>query len=83
MTTLSVQVPEDIFSALRLSPEEIARELPLAAAILWYSKGLISQEKAAHIAGLSRAIFLNELAKAQIPVFHVDLDEVRREALSG
>jgi hypothetical protein len=49
---------EDVFAALRRSPEEFVRELRLAAAIHWYECGEISQEKAAAIAGLDRTDFL-------------------------
>jgi len=54
MTTITMQLPDEIFSALRRSPEEFARELRLAAAIHWYSTGQISQEQAAQVAGLDR-----------------------------
>jgi predicted HTH domain antitoxin len=58
MTTLTLELPEDVFSALRRSPEEFGRELRLAAAIHWYQRGQISQEKAAQVAGLDRTDFL-------------------------
>jgi len=46
----------------------------LAAAIHWYSRGEISREKAALIAGLDRADFLAALAAAEVDVFDVDLE---------
>lgn len=52
MTTVTLELPEDVFSALRRSPEEFCREMRLAAAIHWYEHGEMSQEKAARIAGL-------------------------------
>jgi hypothetical protein len=51
MPMVAMDLPEDVFSALRQSPEEFAREMRLAAAMLWYSRSMISQEKAAEIAG--------------------------------
>ena len=63
MTTVTLQFPDDVFSALRRSPDEFGRELRVAAAILWYERGEISQEKAALVAGLSRTQFLLELAR--------------------
>ena len=51
MTTVTIEVPDDAFSALRRSPKEFARDMRLAAAIQWYHQGLISQGKAAEIAG--------------------------------
>ena len=51
MTTVTLQFPEGVFSELRRSPEEFARELRVAAAIHWYQRGEISHEKAADVAG--------------------------------
>jgi predicted HTH domain antitoxin len=79
MATVTLELPEDVFSALRRSPQEFGRELLLAAAIHWYQRGEISQEKAAHIAGLDRADFLAALAREQVDVFQVDFDELKRE----
>ncbi len=61
MATVTVEVPDSAFSALRRSPEEFAQEMRIAAAIQWYHQELISQGKAAEIAGLSRADFLDAL----------------------
>jgi predicted HTH domain antitoxin len=54
MVTVHVELPEEAFSALRRSPDEMAGDLRLAAAVHWYSRGLISQERAAQAAGLDR-----------------------------
>jgi hypothetical protein len=51
MATVTVEVPDDAFSALRRSPKEFARDMRVAAAIQWYHQRLISQGKAAAIAG--------------------------------
>ena len=76
-------MPESAFSALRRSPEEFGRELRLAAAIHWYSKGAISQERAAEIAGMDRTDFILALAREQIDAFAVDLDSLRVEMRDG
>lgn len=55
MTTLTIELPEGAFSALRRSPQEFAKEMRIAAAVQWYAEQQISQEKAAEIAGLSRS----------------------------
>jgi hypothetical protein len=44
MTEITLRMDEDIFAALRRSPDEFVRELRLAAAIHWYERGEISQE---------------------------------------
>jgi len=83
MTTLTLELPEDVFSALRRSPEEFGRELRLAAAIHWYQRGQISQEKAAQVAGLDRTDFLMALAREGVDAFVVDFKDLERELERG
>ena len=83
MQTITMELPEDVFSALRRSPEEFAREMRLAAAIHWYSRGDVSQEKAAQIAGLDRTDFLMALAERHVEAFPVDLDSLEEELKLG
>lgn len=83
MTTVTLDFPEDVFSALRRSPMEFAAELRLAAAIHWYARGEVSQEKAAQIAGLDRTDFLMALAREEVDAFVVDFDDLERELARG
>ncbi len=55
----------------------------LAAAIYWYQKAEISQEKAAPIAGLNRRGFLDALAREQVDVFVIDFNDLQRELERG
>lgn len=79
MTSLTVTVPESSLSALRRSPHEFATEMKLAAAIHWYARGLISQERAAELAGLNRRDFIRALVRDGVDVFVVDQDSLARE----
>jgi len=79
MATVTFDLPESAFSALRLSPVEFVKEMRLAAALLWYSQGQISQSKGAEISGTSRAEFIDELARRHIPVVQVTSDELNEE----
>lgn len=83
MVTVNVQLPEEAFSALRRSPTEMAGDLRLASAVHWYSRGLISQERAAQIAGLDRTDFILALAREGVDAFSVDMDSLRRELADG
>lgn len=83
MATITVDLPADVFSALRRSPEEFVREMRIAAAIYWYSRGEVSQGKAADIAGMARVEFLDELARRGVDAVQVDLDDLRRELDRG
>jgi predicted HTH domain antitoxin len=58
-------------------------ELCLAAAVHWYARGLISQERAAQLAGLDRADFILALAREDVDIFSVDMNSPRRELADG
>lgn len=79
MASVVVELPDEVFSALRRSPDEFTRAMRLAAAIHWYQQGIVSQEKAACIAGLTRSGFLDALAKEKIDVFHVEMTDLDEE----
>jgi predicted HTH domain antitoxin len=79
VATVTFDVPEDALSALCMSPREFVKEMRVAAALLWYSQGQISQSKAADIAGSSRAEFIDELAHRRIPVVQVTVEELNEE----
>ncbi|ALF54289.1 hypothetical protein ACX27_17875 [Nostoc piscinale CENA21] len=83
MTRVNLDLPEEVFSARRLPPDEFVRDMRLAAAIYWYQKGEISQEKAAQIAGLNRRDFLAALTREQVDVFTVDFDDLQQELNRG
>jgi predicted HTH domain antitoxin len=79
MAALNITVPDSSFSALRRSPTEFAREMKLAAAMHWYQQGIMSQERAAELAGLNRRDFIRALAHENMDVFVVDDDSLARE----
>ena len=83
MPRVTLELPEEVFSALQRSPEEFARDLRLAAAIHWYERGEVSQEKAARIAGMDRTDFLAALARERANAFVVDFDDLKRELERG
>lgn len=78
-TSVTIELPDELPRALRRSTTELKRDITLAAAIDWYRRGLISQGRAAELAGISRAAFLDALAARKIDVFQVDIDELKRE----
>lgn len=83
MATVTIEVPDQMFATLHRSPQELSREMRLAAAMLWYVQGRISHEKAAQLADLSRIAFIDALAAAKLPAFHVDVDELMEEVESA
>lgn len=61
MSCTQLILDEALASPRTLSPEECVRGLRLAAAIHWYRHCLVSLEKAAQIAGLGQAGFVEAL----------------------
>lgn len=83
MTAVNFELPEGALGALRLAPDQYAPAIRLAAAFHWYSRGEISQERAAEVAGLDRTDFMLALAERGIDAFQVDFDDLDRELARG
>jgi predicted HTH domain antitoxin len=83
MVQVTIEVPEDALGALRKGPQDFAWELKLAAAVKWYELKLRSQERAARIAGLSRAEFLDALGRFGVSPFQYGSDEIVEGADRG
>jgi len=79
MATLTIELPDEVYTALRRSPAEVQKDARLTLAIHWYARGLISQERAAMIAGLDRTDFLMALGREKVDAFAVDMGELARE----
>lgn len=78
-TTISFEFDVSAFGALRLAPNEFAREMRIAAAVQWYAQGVVSQGKAAELAELTRANFLDELHRRKVSACQVTPEELAHE----
>ena len=76
---ISLELPESAFSILRMKPDCFAKEILIAAAVKWYETELISQSKAAELAGLSRQNFLEALYRFNVSPFQVTVQELEQE----
>lgn len=62
-TTVELELPDTAFSALRVSPSEFVKAMRVAASVKWFEAGMLSQGKAAEVAGITRADFIDALSK--------------------
>jgi predicted HTH domain antitoxin len=83
MIQIQLNLPESAFSALRSSPDEFACELLIAAVVKWYEVGIVSQSKAAEIAGISRQAFLQALDRFEVSPFQTTPEELIEEISRG
>lgn len=76
---IQMQLPESIFSSLHKGKEEIVQLLRLCTAVKLYELEQISQERAAELAGLSRAEFILSLRDYRVSPFQYSYDEIKNE----
>lgn len=80
LVQMTIEVPEGALASLGKDPQSFARELRLVAAVKWYELQLLSQGRAAEVAGLSRAEFFDALSRFRVTPFQTSAEEILAEA---
>jgi len=76
---LKIKYPTGFEHAVHLTKEEMEQHIRLMAALKMFELGKISSGKAAELAGMSRAEFLEACGRYRISVFNYPEEEIGEE----
>ena len=79
MPNVSIDIPEDLLSALREQPAELSQEIRLLAALHYFKEKRLSLGQAARFAGLNRLAFLDALNARGVPAFDLSVEDAKAE----
>lgn len=80
MTRVTLEVPDDLLLALKVSGERFSEELRVAAAVKFVEVGRLSSGAAARLAGVPLPVFLQKLGDYGATVFRASEAELREDA---
>ena len=78
-TTLTIDYPMELSTALGKRPEDVASEVRLMAALKLFETGRISSGLAAKLAGMGRAQFLVSCGQYGVSVFQQTPEEIESD----
>jgi predicted HTH domain antitoxin len=82
MRQVILEYPDNLEFAVQATPEEMQAQIRLMAALKMFELGKLSSGRAAELAGLSRAEFLEMCGRYRVPVFNYAPDELEDELRS-
>ena len=74
--TIHIDLADDVLLGMQKDDRTMAADMRLAAAVKWYECGILTQETAAAVAGLSRAEFMGSLTRFGVSPFQETEDDV-------
>lgn len=82
MTTLTIDYPDGLETAVSMTKQEFAAEVRLMAALKMFECGKLSSGKAAQLAGISRVEFFEMCGRYQVPIMNYSAGEIEAELTS-
>jgi predicted HTH domain antitoxin len=76
---VTLDIPDELLAVLPGAPNEVGREIRLAAALHWCQRGELSVSWGAQLAGLTYADFIEEAARRKFELFPLDTAELEQE----
>lgn len=76
---VQIELPEEVLIALKETPEELAKEIRILAAVKFYQMGKLSSGRAAELAGIPRVSFLQSLSRYKVPIFELTPEELKED----
>ena len=83
MSTVTIEVPDDLLIALREQPTEFAHEARLVTALHYLRERRLSLGQAARLAGMNRLDFMDALAARGLPAFDLSPDAAAEEVAAA
>jgi predicted HTH domain antitoxin len=72
--SVTLEIPDDVWQAMRLPAPEVKARLQLELAISLYAQQILSLGKAAEVAGLSRWELNDILARRGVPMHYTEVE---------
>ena len=76
---VQIELPDEVLITLKETPEELAKEIKMLAAVKFYQMGKLSSGRAAELAGVSRVSFLQSLSQYKVPIFELTPEELKED----
>ncbi|QDV34480.1 UPF0175 family protein [Tautonia plasticadhaerens] len=81
MIEITMDLPDEVLSALRMTPEQVGVEPRLAGAVKLFELGRLSTGAA--LAGVPKPVFLQNLGEYDVAAFDLTDEELGRESRLG